>query len=188
MRSAGVVLAAGQSRRFGAANKLLADWQGKPLVSGALDVLQALPLQARGIVFADPDVRDLASDSVTALPLVGSLQSDSVKTALRWARDIDADRLLILLGDMPLITVETAKAVLALGQDGVAAVSDGKRNMPPASFLRQDFDSLMALQGDRGAGAVLKSLPEQRLVRVEAECLHDVDTVADLAIGARQGD
>jgi molybdenum cofactor cytidylyltransferase len=185
--TAGLLLAAGRSARFGAANKLLAPFRGRPLVVHAADALRAAPLDHRIALTADPRVAallpgfaivvaDLADTGTTP-----AAQSDSLRAGLARARSLGADRILVALGDMPLVTPALLTAILdRAALTGAAAATDGGLRSPPAAFVPAFFDALAAVSGDRGAGAILAALPDDALVPAPG-LLGDIDTPEDLA-------
>jgi CTP:molybdopterin cytidylyltransferase MocA len=181
MTSAGLLLAAGRSSRFGPANKLLAPFRGAPLVTHAAGALAALPLDHRLAVTADARVASL----LPGFRIVGAdpagLQSDSLKAGLRAAGALGADLVLVALADMPLVTPDLLSAVLdAARGHGIAAAVDGDLVTPPAAFAADRFPALLALSGDRGAGALLRGLPSSARVPAPG-LLADIDTEGDLA-------
>jgi molybdenum cofactor cytidylyltransferase len=179
----GLVLAAGRSTRFGAANKLLAPFRGAPLARHCAKAMRQAEVEHRIAVAADPGVGDLfAGFRVVTMPDPSAPQSDSLKQGLRVARALGADRVLVALADMPLIGPDTLNAVLhACTGSTASAVTDGARRMPPACFPRALFGALELLTGDRGAGPLLRTISPDGLVRVSPECLTDVDTAADIS-------
>ncbi len=68
LRAVGLLLAAGHSRRFGAADKLAAPLDGRPLVAHAAGALAALPLAARLVVLRDPGLA-ASCPGLTPVPL-----------------------------------------------------------------------------------------------------------------------
>ncbi|CAN0604142.1 unnamed protein product, partial [Ectocarpus sp. 12 AP-2014] len=90
-------------------------------------------------------------------------------------------QILVVLGDMPLVTSDHLRAVVGrCSADSASASTDGKRRMPPACFPASMTEDLLATTGDRGAGPLLKALPEDALVEAPKGMLKDVDTVEDL--------
>jgi CTP:molybdopterin cytidylyltransferase MocA len=182
MTTVGLLLAAGRSSRFGPANKLLAPFRGAPLVTHAAAAMAALPLGHRLAVTADARVASLLPGFRLVAANPAGLQSDSLKAGLRAAEALGADLVLVALGDMPLVTVGTLSAVLAAARaEGVAAAVDGDLVTPPAGFTADRFPALMALSGDRGAGALLRDLPAAARVPAPG-LLADIDTEGDLAV------
>lgn len=180
----GVILAAGRSTRFGPADKLAADLGGKPLAAYAAAAMAALPLTARAAVSgSDAAHGTLFGDGFQRLRApAGAGQAASLAAAAAFARDKGATDLLLVLADMPLITVTDMAAVLERAADGrAAAVTDGQRRMPPACFPSSDFDALAAQDGDRGARGLLSLLGPERLISLPEQRLLDVDTEEDLA-------
>ncbi len=175
---AGVLLAAGHSRRWGAGNKLLAPLRGQPLVCHAATTLRRAPIHLRAAVLRDPQVA-AALAGLPALPPDGCDQSASLRAAVRWASAQGAGALLVLLGDMPALSDDLVAAVVAACADRPAAVRhpDGRAGVP-ACFPAALFPALTALRGDRGAGALLSGAA---LVPAPARELADVDAPADLA-------
>lgn len=173
----GLLLAGGLSRRFGTQDKLLADWTGHPLISWAASALAAVPLEAR-IAVATPELSPLLPGYDMLPPPRPAEQSASLRLGVRRAREMGADRLLIVLADMPRIDTATMAAVLS-GR-GASCVTDGVRRMPPAAFDADSFDALLALEGDRGAGHMLQTITGDGLVKVAPQMLHDIDRPADL--------
>lgn len=153
--SAGVLLAAGHSRRWGPGNKLLAPWRGRPLVAWAGALLAGAPVDLRAAVIRDARVGALLPGLATLAP-EGEDQSASLRAAVAWAQGQGAARLLVLLGDMPDLGPGTVAALVRGCADRPVAVRhpDGRPGAP-ACFPADCFAALAALRGDRGAGALL---------------------------------
>ena len=97
--------------------------------------------------------------------------------AARWAEGCDA--LLIMLADMPLVSLETLRK---LTRAPAAAVTyPGGRPGAPACFPAALVPGLAALTGDSGAAQVLRDLAGVTLIETSPEELRDVDRAEDLA-------
>ncbi len=183
MKTAGLLLAAGASRRFGAEDKLLAPFEGKPLVSHAAEALR----QANADVLIAVTGSDAVAGCLAGFTIVRPIgeevaQSRSLAAGVAEAMRIGADRLLVVLGDMPRITPDLCREVMArCGEAGGSAAFDGKRPQPPACFSRALYPDLARLTGDRGAGTLLRTLPQDCLVHAPPGQLADIDTTDDLA-------
>jgi len=179
------VLAAGQSRRFGAP-KLDALCAGQPLGSWILTAIEAagsapgmivVPLaaphfaveaQRRGWMLAAND------DSERGL-------STSLACAIRDADKAGHDAAAIFLADMPLITADHVRTIAAAGQPDrpVATLYPGGRLGVPARLPRALFAALTSGAADVGAAALLAAQPTLRAMTDGAD-LHDVDSPADM--------
>ncbi|MEM1288771.1 MAG: nucleotidyltransferase family protein [Pseudomonadota bacterium] len=182
MKTAALLLAAGHSRRFGAANKLLAPLNGRPLVSHTAETLRRLRLDHLVACVRDPVVGRLLEDfELCFLPDAEPDQSASVAHGIKRCADLGADRTLIALADMPFVSTVHLKGVIdqCVPVQGSATVCAGKV-MPPACFPRAQYDELQKLSGDRGAAFILRSLPAQALVEAEAREIADIDTPDDI--------
>jgi molybdenum cofactor cytidylyltransferase len=176
-----ILLAAGHSRRFGASNKLLAQLEGKPLVSHVATTLLALP-NARRIAAIGRDIDpDLLPGFETVVPNAKDvLQSDSLKAALLVALEKQPDGVLLCLGDMPLIPQSHYEQVLGCwyGPATLVATQLQQRLMPPALFGKNWFSALMQIKGDLGARALLGEA--QNSIPLAEALAVDIDTVTDL--------
>jgi molybdenum cofactor cytidylyltransferase len=198
-RVAAIVLAAGRSTRMGAANKLLADVGGKPMVRHAVEA--ALASQARPVLVVTghqaDDVRAvLAGLDVTfvANPDFAEGLSSSLKAGIR-AVPADAIGAVVLLGDMPRINAAHLDTMIAAcpspaGAAIVVPVHQGQRGNPvlwPAEL----FGEMLALEGDAGARSLLARHPDRvRGVDLGTDAvLMDVDTPGALVQlrGAKTG-
>ena len=181
MPTAILLLAAGASRRFGAANKLLAPLEGRPLLRNAADAARAVPADLYLAVVSDPAVEALLPDFRTVRVDPGQPQSESLKAGLALAQAMGAARLLVVLADMPRVPAALMSEVLAKGAIHPAAATDGTRILPPVCLPATIFLEIQSLAGDQGAGALLKNLPASQRVLASAAILTDIDTEADLA-------
>ena len=185
----GVLLTAGTSSRFGAENKLLRRFRGKPLVTHAAESLIASDLDGVTVVLGHDKAairRALASYPVkfSVNPAFDAGQSTSVRTGVRDAEDADADAVLVALGDMPSVSVTTVNRLVDAARADlagiVAAAFDGVRGNPVV-FDAAYFDNLLAIDGDQGARRLLlKSEDAVCLETQDPGVLQDVDRPADL--------
>ena len=157
------VLAAGTSTRFGA-TKLVQLLRGRPLVQHALLAAGgACGEQVFLVVGHDQDAVITATGGLCNNVVVNGDYQDGMGTSIAAGiracqDDADADAIIVLLGDQPLVT----KAHLCnlidkwSGADNeiVASGFDGIKG-PPILFPSQAFAALSELRGDAGAKSLL---------------------------------
>jgi molybdenum cofactor cytidylyltransferase len=160
---AGILLAAGQSTRFGR-QKLLEPWQGEPLVrSAARCLLDAGLRPVVAVVSVDRRVREaLAGLPLTTVenPHPENGISSSIAIGLR-ALPETSDAALIAVGDQPYMTAEAIGQLVDAFEPGriiVPRYGDHRGN--PPLFDRRFFSELLALTGDRGGQRVITSHAE----------------------------
>jgi molybdenum cofactor cytidylyltransferase len=182
MITVGVLLAAGRSSRFGNADKLLAAYLGRTLVSHAADAMRAARLDHRVAVVSSHDVAAELDgfQHVSPYDRKSSL-SASIKAGILCAEGYGADRVVIALGDMPFVTPgHLSSLVTKCSGDTPSATTDGMRSMAPACFPGRFFPFLASLDGDAGARKLLQDIPAEFTVAANAEALIDMDTPWDL--------
>jgi molybdenum cofactor cytidylyltransferase len=201
---ASVMLAAGQSRRFGAA-KLAHPWVAEPDEHSAAGLLQPCLLQhclGELLVLTSScgqfpalvlgghreTLQPLVPPGVTVLHNVDwhSGMASSVAVAAAFARRQGAAALLIALADQPQVTSMHYLKLVNAWQESGMRVAAHYLDSPgvPAIFLAEDFNELITLTGDRGAKAMLMRFSrEKQLMSIDMpEAAVDIDTQADLAL------
>lgn len=186
-RLAIVLLAAGTSSRFGSL-KQLEVIQGRSLVRRAADTALStgLPLWVVTGAQADRVQAELAGLALRCVhnPDWERGMGGSLSHGVREA-GAHAEALIVMLADQPLIEPDDLRALL---QEHVAhpvaivAADHGDDTLgPPCLFPARDFPALIALDGDRGARALIRQQPERvRRVPMPHAAL-DIDTPEDLA-------
>jgi molybdenum cofactor cytidylyltransferase len=154
---AAIVLAAGAGSRFGG-GKLSAQFLGEPLIRHAIRAARAAPV-SRVIVVAAPGL-DIgtweAGPPVEQREIATTALSDSLKAGIAAAGD--ADGAFIYLGDMPLIPQGiAARLAEALGANYAAMPCFEGKPGHPVLLSRIAFADIAGLQGDQGAGGLLRS-------------------------------
>jgi len=181
-RTIGALLAAGISRRFGPEDKLLAPFRGRPLASHAAHALLAVPVDDRVAVISSPALRPLLDDYEIVEVAPGCAHSVSLRAAVDHAEAAGAEQLLIVLADMPRVPPSLMRQVLEhAAPDRPASAWAGSHGAPPVCLPASMFDELRALDGDRGAGSLLRGAPGVVRVPCMPHLLADVDTQEDLA-------
>ncbi len=184
-RIAAVMLAAGAGARFGG-GKLDAPIDGEALGARSWRVLVGMGWKASAIVVptAAPAFATDSGAVLIANPDAANGMASSLHHAVRFAEAMDADALLIALADMPFLRAETIAALVERhdGDDQEAVTAtlypDGNTGAP-SLFGRGCFDALLAIEGDKGAGAYLAHR-EVVTMKVDAAELRDIDRPADL--------
>jgi len=150
----GFVLVGGQSSRFGS-DKALALWKGHPLLHHAVRVLREAGLTPR-LVGRDPRPYAGFSHAFVLAERAGLGPVEGLRAALRASA---APRALVLSVDMPAVTVEGIRALLAEAGDRPACFHDAERWHPfPGAYPRTALDVLESLPPGSSMQAALERL------------------------------
>lgn len=180
---AAIVLAAGESRRYGSP-KQLAMHEGRTLLEHVLGRAAEAGLEP----------------VVAVVPVWLSRPRSMDAPALRWVRNPYPERglshslrlgieavpesssaALILLGDQPTVPIATLRAVLAgRGQRPITVARAFGLQAPPVLLERSAFDLVRQASGDIGLRSVLADRPELVCAVEVGDHPPDVDTPADL--------
>jgi CTP:molybdopterin cytidylyltransferase MocA len=177
---AGLILAAGAGTRFGSESKLLADLGGRPLLEWAVAAQCAVPELERVVVVLGAHAADVAArvDLMRGELQVCEDWEAGQAVSLRCGLSVlgDVDKVIVTLGDAPLVSPEVV-ALMAAQPPGTRAVYDGRPGHPVV-LGRDQMSALASLSGDQGARGLLRHGP---VVEVGYLCSgRDVDTPEDL--------
>jgi len=156
------VLAAGAGCRYGGP-KQLADLGGRPLLEHALAAVRAAPVDRRVVVLGAAAEEVLAGVSLHGAEPVPCPdwecgQAASLRAGLGAFEEADA--VVVVLGDQPLLSPRAIARVLAArgpGAEAVRATYAGEAGHPVV-LERSLFPRLLALRGDAGARDVLREV------------------------------
>ena len=182
MRVGLVVMASGESRRFGR-NKLMEPLCGKPLIAWILDATEGL-FDERVVVTRSKEVFELAKtrgiDCVShALPY----RSDTVRLGMEALSGL-VDFCFFVPGDQPLLQRESLLRFVAKAKQRPDCILRAEYNGvvgSPIGFPSRYFPQLSALPEGKGGNFVARAHPEAVypvLVEKEYE-LWDIDTQED---------
>lgn len=183
---AGIVLAAGLSRRMGRA-KLLLDWGGRPVIRRAVEQVRAGGVGELIIVLGH--AAEAIREALAGLPIrfvqnpdPEAGQGSSIACGVS-AVTPDSEAALIALGDQPSLPPEVIpRLIQTFRQTGNAIVTPVYRGVQatPVLFGSAVFSELRALSGDRGARAVVEKDPARvALVPLDLTVPPDLDTPED---------
>ena len=184
-----VVMAAGQSRRFGG-DKLGAVLEGETLLERALEAVPAEEFCRVVVVGRGTVLEQAAKRSFEAVENDRPEEGLSRTVRLGLERLLDMDGGLFQVADQPRLRRETVAALTALWRahpDRIVGLSFRGIRGNPCLFPHRFFRELLQLEGDTGGGRVIRSHPEDLLTLEAAEEeLLDVDDRETLARLAEQ--
>jgi molybdenum cofactor cytidylyltransferase len=176
---AAIILAAGRSARFGKTNKLLAPLDRRPLVDHVLKTVQEIGFGLSVAVVAHPEVEGLALGR--GLHAVGAdadgSQGDSLRKGAMAAGDYPFT--MIFLGDMPFITAQHARTLLAEMEDERVLASRADTYLGPPVLLPTKLLASMPVGADQGARMFLKGAIA---IDTDAHTIADFDRPDDFAM------
>lgn len=187
-RPVGVLLAAGQSRRFGSDKLLQPLPDGTPLaLAAAANLRLALPDTVAVVAHADAAVAGLLR--AAGIPVVVNAGAEagmgtSIACGVR-ARD-PAAGWVIALADMPFIRPDTIAAIAAtlVDEHVIGAPGYAGRRGHPVGFGAAWREALLKLDGDVGARGIVQANAD-RLCLVPTDdpgVLRDIDRPEDLEV------
>jgi CTP:molybdopterin cytidylyltransferase MocA len=182
---AGLILAAGAGRRFGG-TKQLAELRGRPLLSYAIESMLAVPALDPVLV-----VLGHAADEILARVDFGEAE---VVVCEEWERGqaaslrrgvaalLDADAVVVTLGDQPFITPQViAGALDQLGRFDAVRATYGGAPGHPVVLGRRVMDAVGELEGDTGARDLLARFRVRDWEAGHLCSAADIDTREELA-------
>jgi molybdenum cofactor cytidylyltransferase len=189
---AGIILAAGMSKRFGK-TKQLHELGGSTILSWVIDASIRSDLDTLFLVLGHESeavkasLGDRLADprlSIVVNPDYAKGMSTSLQAGLRAARD-GYPSIMVLMGDQPLLSPGAINHILlafkSSDMDICASVHGGKRVLP-VCISNRFYDEIFKVRGDMGAREIIKNNPEAVLpVDMEGEGgFIDIDCREDL--------
>ena len=185
------MLAAGAARRFGSP-KGLADYRGRPLIRHVVESVSTAiatrgPASAVTVVLGpEPEPLREALSGTGVDFAIKDHSSDGLSSSLRLGIQSlppGTSAVLIVLADQALVASDEYQRLLDVARTNperpIAAAYDDTVGVP-AVFPARYFERLSALQGDRGAGSLLKS--DDQVVPIDMpSAAFDIDTPEQLA-------
>ena len=179
-----VIMASGLGKRFGS-NKLMADFQGKPMILQALQASEGLS-NHRVVVTRHEEIAALCRQQGVKV-LLHDLphRSDTVRLGLEALEDLDG--CLFLPADQPLLRRKTIDNLVQQWTQNQEAILRPVCNGTPGSpvlFPKWTFAELLSLPEGKGGGWVMKNHPEAitELPIADPYELMDADTPETLAL------
>jgi molybdenum cofactor cytidylyltransferase len=191
-KTTGIILAAGESKRFGRP-KQLAQIKGKYLLEWVLDAALTSKLEKVILVlgYEYQKIKDKVDQKAypEKLQVIYNKdykqgQSTSIKYGLSKIRG-GVVQVMLLLGDQPLVTRDIIDLLLESFQQSNKAIGvpvfKGKRGNP-VIFTQAFFEELRAIEGDVGARNIINRNPNE-VLKIEIKVpsiFFDIDTPHDL--------
>jgi len=188
---AGILLAAGSARRFGA-NKLLATASDSVAVAAraARNLCAVLPDAVAIVRPGDvPLSQCLSGTGIAICECADADRGMGASLACGVAARHEADGWLVALADMPFVRPETIAAIVGAmlgGAEIVVPRHEGQRGHP-VGFSRDFRNALLALDADAGGRQIISN-NETRVTWLDVDdsgIARDIDTVADLMASRR---
>ena len=183
---AGIILAAGEARRFGRPKQLL-DYHGQPFVRTVVKTALASGLSP--VVVVTGANAEAVEAAVADLPITLARnadwqtgQSSSIQVGLHVLPH-RTGAAIFLLADQPQVPPTVLRALVerhSLELDPILAPLVNDRRANPVLFDRATFPDLMSLSGDVGGRDIFSKYPLTYLPWHDESLLLDVDTPEDL--------
>jgi molybdenum cofactor cytidylyltransferase len=180
---AGIVLAAGESTRYGQVKQLL-DWRGVPFVRAIAQTAFEAGLSPVVIVTgANAEKIKSAINNLNVRVVHNeewkSGQGSSIKAGISSIKDTRTGGAIFLLADQPQVTTSVIRALVEKHAEGLHTivapmVIDQRAN--PVLFDRSAFRDLMSIEGDTGGRAIFHKHRVEYLPWHDERLLLDVDT------------
>ena len=182
-----ILMASGEGRRFGG-NKLLAPFQGQPLIHRILSATDTDLFSRRIVVTRHREIAALCQETGIEVILHDRPhRNDTIRLGLERFGDHPPDGCMFCPCDQPLLskgTVEALARAFLERPDGIYRLCWQNTPGSPIIFPKAYFAALKTLPQDKGGSYVIRSFnPRVRCVEAASAWeLKDVDTAEDLKL------
>lgn len=176
-----IIMASGLGKRFGA-NKLMADFNGKPLISYILDVTSGI-FKKRVVVTRHKDVTTLCEKmGIEVIFHELPHRNDTIRLGLQT--QLDMEHCMFCTADQPLLKQDTITALALSSVNAPMKIIRPIYETTPGSpviFPQWTFEDLLHLPEGKSGGYLMKQHPAsvQYLPITEPHELEDIDTKED---------
>jgi molybdenum cofactor cytidylyltransferase len=182
-----VIMASGLGKRFGG-NKLMAEFQGSPLIQQALDATEGL-FASRVVVTRHETVAALCrAQNIEVILHDLPHRSDTVRLGLEALPDLDA--CMFLPGDQPLLRRQTVAMLVEQWKENTEKIVrpswEGQEGNP-VLFPAWAFPELKNLPEGKGGGVLIKKYPQAVHLVPVADPLELADADTPEALEALKG-
>lgn len=183
-----VVLAAGQSRRFGSGDsKLLLPLAGKPLLQHAIDTAaQSLASSCTLVVGAYSEETLRAIDTRRCAVILNDDWRQGIASSIRagLAQHADDEACIFMVADQPFVVPDDLNNLIRCYMEHrtfMVALRAASIWGSPMLFPQSDFPALRVLQGDAGAkGYALRHIDRVEFIEsARTSAFADIDTPED---------
>lgn len=178
MKTVGIILAAGQSKRFGKEDKLLANFRGRPLCTYAAEAMRNCRVDQLIACVSNQELQD-AYHGFEIVKCSG-LQSDSLRQGVRQAIRVGADRILVALGDMPNISAKVLNMLIEQRNEMAICQTPNAELTAPALFSNNFFEEVLDVGGDQGARKLFTKKRDFTKIQISYIEAFDVDQQEDI--------
>ena len=189
--TAGIVLAAGMSSRFGRPKQLM-ELGGKTVLEWTLSACLDSRLESIYLIlgYAYKEIKETIPEmikhprlNILVNPNYKKGQSTSLQTGILEIRDTHPSAMFIL-GDQPFIDSKTINHLLACfwaSEKNICVPFSQKKRGNPVIFNALFYDKINSIRGDMGARGIIENHPEHilRVPVVRPSFFHDIDTRKD---------
>lgn len=172
-------MASGVSKRFGA-NKLLADFEGRPLFTYVINATDSQGFDKRLVLTRTAEVAKFCQEHDIEVILHDlPNRNQAVRLGIEHMRDMDA--CMFCPADQPLLQRESIQKLIkecTQNGSGIYRISFGENCGTPILFTADYFERLLRLPDKKGGGYIAQTCPDQvRYVEAVHELeLYDIDT------------
>jgi molybdenum cofactor cytidylyltransferase len=185
-KTTAIILAAGQSKRMGSTNKLLANWRGKTPLEYVCQA--ALGSNCEATIVVTGHQREQVTQALKGAdveiiynPDFASGMASSIKTGVSRASQSGSGAIIVLLGDMPGITSRMIDKIIEAGNasepEAIIVATCGNKKGNPLLWKSSYFNQLLELEGDQGARQIITKYKDKTVeLELGVAARFDLDT------------
>lgn len=184
---AGIILAAGFSRRMQGLNKLLLEINGKLMIEHVIENCLESSLDDLILVYKDNELKEICNKYNIRSVYNGDSEKGQSTSLIAGINALsgETDACVFILGDMPFVNKEVIDGLISNYKENKGTIAvplyKGKRGNP-VLFDKKYYNEIRNLRGDEGARSIiLNNIKEAAIINVNNDKQNiDIDCLEDL--------